>query len=158
MVFVLHEVPFPATSDRRSQVAGNGNEWEVKTIELSSPTSGGEQWAFLNFLILTAVKKTMPKLRKMSFLLFYLPLHPPPKFHAQQLLWEQWKRREEQHMLFIPFFQDNRPIKLLSSQQLRWSSLYMQLQCFERLGINVQTTFADCSQTRLCRVLILVAN
>ena len=30
-----HEVPFPATSDRRSRVAGNGTEWEVKTIELS---------------------------------------------------------------------------------------------------------------------------
>ena len=64
MVFVSHEVPFPAMSDRRSRVAGNGTEWEVKTIELSSPTSGGEQWAFLNFLILTAVKKTVPKLRK----------------------------------------------------------------------------------------------
>ena len=38
-----HEVPFPATSDRRSRVAGNGTECEVKTIELSSPTSGGEQ-------------------------------------------------------------------------------------------------------------------
>ena len=38
-----HEVPFPATSDRRSQVAENGTECEVKTIELSSPTSGGEQ-------------------------------------------------------------------------------------------------------------------
>ena len=58
-----HKVPFPATSDRRSRVAGNGTEWEVKTIELSSSTSGGEQWAFLNFLILTAVKKTVPKLR-----------------------------------------------------------------------------------------------
>ena len=65
MVFVSHKVPFPATSDRRSRVAGNGTEWEVKTIELSSPTSGGEQWAFLNFFILTAVKKTVPKLRKM---------------------------------------------------------------------------------------------
>ena len=43
MVFVSHEVPFPATSDRRSRVAGNGTECEVKTIELSSPTSGGEQ-------------------------------------------------------------------------------------------------------------------
>ena len=67
MVFVSHEVPFPATSDRRSRVAGNGTEWEVKTIELSSPTSGGEQWAFLNFIILTAVKKTVPKLRKAYF-------------------------------------------------------------------------------------------
>ena len=64
MVFVSHEVPFPATSDRRTQVAGNGTEWEVKTIELSSSTSGGEQWAFLNFFILTAVKKTVPKWRK----------------------------------------------------------------------------------------------
>ena len=63
--FLSHEVPFPAPSDhRRSRVAGNGTEWEVKTIELSSPTSGGEQWAFLNFLILTAVKKTVPKLRQ----------------------------------------------------------------------------------------------
>ena len=67
IVFVSHEVPFPATSDRRSRVAGNGTEWGVKTIELSSSTSGGEQWAFLNFLIITAVKKTMPKLRKLTF-------------------------------------------------------------------------------------------
>ena len=72
MVFVSHEVPFPATSDRRSRVAGNGTEWEVKTIELSSSTSGGEQWAFLHFFILTAVKKTVPKWRK-----FYL-LWPTP--------------------------------------------------------------------------------
>ena len=43
MVFVSHEVPFPATSDQRSGAAGNGIECEVKTIELSSPTSGGEQ-------------------------------------------------------------------------------------------------------------------
>ena len=49
MVFVSHKVPFPATSDRRSRVAGNGTEWEVKTIELSLSTSGGEQWAFPNF-------------------------------------------------------------------------------------------------------------
>ena len=67
MVFVSHEVPFPATSDRRSRVAGNGTECEVKTIELSSPTSGGEQWAFLNFIIFIAVKKTVPKLRKRYF-------------------------------------------------------------------------------------------
>ena len=67
MVFVSHEVPFPATSDRRSRVAGNGTEWEVKTIELSSSTSGGEQWAFLHFFILTAVKKTVPKWRKCFF-------------------------------------------------------------------------------------------
>ena len=68
MVFVSHEVPFPATSDRRSRVAGNGTECEVKTIELSSPTSGGEQWAFLNLHNFTAVKKTVPKLRKYIFL------------------------------------------------------------------------------------------
>ena len=78
MVFVSHEVPFPATSDRRSRVAGNGTEWEVKTIELSSSTSGGEQWAFLNFLILTTVKKTVPKLRKQNFphwnLVFFTPI------------------------------------------------------------------------------------
>ena len=76
--FVSHEVPFPATSDRRSRVAGNGTEWEVKTIELSSSTSGGEQWAFLNFLILTTVKKTVPKLRKQNFphwnLVFFTPI------------------------------------------------------------------------------------
>ena len=30
-----HEVPFTATSDWRSRVAGNGTEREVKTIELS---------------------------------------------------------------------------------------------------------------------------
>ena len=30
-------------SDRRSRMAGNGTDCEVKTIELSSPTSGGEQ-------------------------------------------------------------------------------------------------------------------
>ena len=66
MVFVSHEVPFPATSDRRSRVAGNGTECEVKSIELSSPTSGDEQWAFLNFIIFIAVKKTLLKLRKVS--------------------------------------------------------------------------------------------
>ena len=49
------------------EVAGNGTDWEVKTIELSSPTSGGEQRAFLNFLILTAFQKTVPKLRKSTF-------------------------------------------------------------------------------------------
>ena len=43
MVFVSHEVPFAAMSDRMSRVAGNGTECEVRTIELSSPTSGGEQ-------------------------------------------------------------------------------------------------------------------
>ena len=43
MVFTSHSVPFPATRDLRSLVAGNGTECEVKTIELSSPTSGGEQ-------------------------------------------------------------------------------------------------------------------
>ena len=43
MVFATHWVPFPATSDRRSRVAGNVTKWVVKTIELSSPTSGGEQ-------------------------------------------------------------------------------------------------------------------
>ena len=43
MVFVSHEVPFSATSDRRSREAKNGTKCEVKTVELSSPTSGGEQ-------------------------------------------------------------------------------------------------------------------
>ena len=61
MVFVSHEVPFPATSDRRSRVAGNGTECEVKTIELSSPTSGGEKWAFLNLLIFIARIRTKIK-------------------------------------------------------------------------------------------------
>ena len=61
MVFVSHEVTFPATSDR---VAGNGTKWKVKTIEFSSSTSGGEQLSFLNFLNFTAVKKTISKLRK----------------------------------------------------------------------------------------------
>ena len=61
-------------------------------------------------------------------------------------------------MLFFPFFQDNRHIILLSLQQPGWSNSYMQLQCFERPGLNVQTTFADYSQTRLCRGLICVAN
>ena len=37
MVFTTHLVPFPATRDLWSF------ECEVKTIELSSPTSGGEQ-------------------------------------------------------------------------------------------------------------------
>ena len=32
MVFVSHEVSFPATSDRRSRVAGNGTDWEVKSL------------------------------------------------------------------------------------------------------------------------------
>ena len=70
MVFVSHEVSFPATSDRRSRVAGNGTECEVKTIELSSPTSGGEQWAFLNLHNFTAVKKTVPTLIKWILLFF----------------------------------------------------------------------------------------
>ena len=43
IVFVSHDMPFPATSDRGSQVAGNGTECEVKTIELCSPSSGCEQ-------------------------------------------------------------------------------------------------------------------
>ena len=43
MVFVSHEVLFSAKSDRRSRVAGNGTECEVKTIELSLQTSGDEQ-------------------------------------------------------------------------------------------------------------------
>ena len=43
MVFVSHEVSFPATSDRSSRVAENGTECKVKTIELSLPTSAGEQ-------------------------------------------------------------------------------------------------------------------
>ena len=73
MVFVSHEVPFPATSDRRSRVAGNGTEWEVKTIELSSSTSGGEQWAFLHFFILTAVKKTEEN-EENIFCSFHIPL------------------------------------------------------------------------------------
>ena len=59
---------FPATSEQRSRVAGNCIEFGVKTIKLSSRTSGGEQWAFLNFHNFTAVKKTVPKLRKCSFL------------------------------------------------------------------------------------------
>ena len=59
MVFVSHKVPFPATSDRRSRVAGNGTEWEVKTTELSSPTSGGEQWPFHNFMNFAAVKTAL---------------------------------------------------------------------------------------------------
>ena len=33
--FAYQEVQFTAMSDWRSQVAGNGPEWEVKTIELS---------------------------------------------------------------------------------------------------------------------------
>ena len=70
MVFGSHEVPFPAMSDQRSQAAGNGTECEVKTIELSSSTSGGEQWAFLNFHNFTAVKKTVPKLWKWTFFHF----------------------------------------------------------------------------------------
>ena len=66
--FVSHEVPFPAPSDWRSQVAGNGTKWFVKTIALSSPTSWGEQWAFLDLHYFTAVKKTVPKFRKGSWL------------------------------------------------------------------------------------------
>ena len=67
MVFIYQEVPFPAKSDRRSRVAGNGTECEVKTIELSSLTSGGEQWPFLNFIIFIAVKKTALRLRKRAY-------------------------------------------------------------------------------------------
>ena len=61
-------MPFPAKSDGRSRVAGNGTEGEVKTIELSSPTSGDEQWAFLNLHDFTAVEKTVPILRKLILL------------------------------------------------------------------------------------------
>ena len=73
MVFVSHEVPFPATSDRRSRVAGNGTEREVKTIQLSLPTSGGEQLAFLNFHNFTAVKKIVPKLGKLHLIRLWIP-------------------------------------------------------------------------------------
>ena len=36
MVFTTHSVPFPATRDLRSLVAGNGTSWETKTISFSS--------------------------------------------------------------------------------------------------------------------------
>ena len=68
MLFVSQEVSFPATRNQRSRVAGNGTECEVKTIELSSPASGGEQRAFLNLHNFTAVKKIAPKLRKHLYL------------------------------------------------------------------------------------------
>ena len=45
-------------------MAGNGTECEIKTIELSSPTGGGKQCAFLNMHNFTAVMKNVPKLRK----------------------------------------------------------------------------------------------
>ena len=37
----------------------SNHECQVKTIEWSSPTSGGEQWAFLNILKFIEVKKTI---------------------------------------------------------------------------------------------------
>ena len=64
MVFVSHKVPFTVMSGQRSWVAGNGTEWEVKTIVSSSPTSGGEQWAFVNFLNFIKFTKTVPISRK----------------------------------------------------------------------------------------------
>ena len=36
MVFTSHTVPFPATRDLRSLMAGNGTSWETKTISFSS--------------------------------------------------------------------------------------------------------------------------
>ena len=36
MVFTSHSVPFPATRDLWSLVAGNGTSWETKTISFSS--------------------------------------------------------------------------------------------------------------------------
>ena len=51
MVLCLTRCHFqpPFTEGRESRVAGNGTEWEVKTIELSQPTRIGEQPAFLYF-------------------------------------------------------------------------------------------------------------
>ena len=92
------------------------------------------------------------------FFSFSSPSSPHVSCTAAAAAMRTMEKKGRAAYALLPFFQDNRPIKLLSIQQLRWSSLYMQLQCFERLGINAQTTFADCSQTRLCRVLILVAN
>ena len=43
---------------------------------------------------------------------------------------------EKKGRVIFPFFQDNRHIKLLSLQQLGWSNSNMQLQCFERPGLN----------------------
>ena len=69
MVIVWHEVPFPATIDQRSPVAGHGTKWEAKNFKLAS---GGKQWDFLNFLDLTAVKKIVPKWRKKNHWWIYL--------------------------------------------------------------------------------------
>ena len=89
--FVSHEVPFPATRNQRSRVAGNGTECEVKTIELSSPTSGGEQWAFPNFIIFIAVKKTVPKLRKQNLLVeFHTKEVPVPAWSLVETNLDTW--------------------------------------------------------------------
>ena len=83
----------------------------------------------------------------MSFLFFtFLTIGPRCVMQAAAAAMRTMEKKGRAAYALLPFFQDNRPIKLLSRQ------------CFERLGINVQKTFADCSQTRLYRVLILVAN
>ena len=97
---------------------------------------------------------------KISFLFFFFPSPSSPHVSctAAAAAMKTMEKKGRATYALLPFFQDNRPIKLLSRQWLWWSSLYMQLQCFERLGTNVQTTFDDCSQTRLCIMLILIGD
>ena len=48
MDFAFQEVPFPATSEGRSQVNGNGTEWEVKI-----------KWIVLNKMNLVELNKEL---------------------------------------------------------------------------------------------------
>ena len=45
-------------SNSATKSAGNGTEWEAKTLEWSSSPSGGDQWAHPNFLDFIAVQRT----------------------------------------------------------------------------------------------------
>ena len=74
MVFVSHEVPFSATSDRKSRMAGNCKEWVVKTMALSSPTSGDEQWVFSSFWHGFLNCSEIVQIKKSSFLSAHLHL------------------------------------------------------------------------------------
>ena len=66
---------------------------------------------------------------KILFQFFHFPLHPPPfVMHSSCGCYENNGKERKSSICSSPFFfQDNRPIKLLSRQQLRWSSLYMQV-------------------------------
>ena len=60
----------------------------------------------------TMQQQQLDRNKKIFSFYFIFHIHPPPMCYAQQLLWEQWKRREEAaYMLFSLFFQDKRHIK-----------------------------------------------